>query len=502
MRTVNVRIVSTVAVLAHRLASELEDAGLGPIRVVRRKPKAFDLRHRPSVPAARVAEILRVMQPLRPEVCVDEHLPDGVDVEVRLGGSQPGRYQLRIVTETPAMEERLRAAVGGLGFRDAAVVRRPSASNVLLHCRTVPAFVRQALRWVLSREGIDVVDYEPFQIEGLHELELWVSDPEQGAKPARDRVPIAVLTDDMEAGRRLADLLRPEGFQIATVRVCTSFDKHWVHMDRFGVCPGVFEELGAGAETAKLQAILYEFMVAEAVDLQRYPLRVLESIDLDTLSEETGAWAAMMIPLAAARAGELRAYDGPFPERFPITIFTDGESEIQPLVQRLREAGFPEPQVRDEVRDLDKEHLEDNLIDGVLVKWGAAERWPKISSLVLKEVGRALDEVGGTGLRVQTEPAFEDTDPDIRIYFPARSIREGTLAERLASPRRFSLAIYAHDSERFPRLREALERMRFRRCLWLSSLDRDAEILYGGPPPACWRSCAPSSSASRACAPG
>ncbi len=471
----HIKVVTAIPRLGYDLAAELEKRGFTDVAVsTSDQVDSFAMSHGRGIPAGEIARLLDALKPFQPEhISRDDELQPN-EVRLLLGDTEPlDSWEVRIHTDSTGMLERCRELLEGLGFRNVGQELGVQGKNALVYGGATP-FARQVIRWQLRQAGLKIEEsrHEEWDDDD-DDILLTLSDPTLAGVPPLQRFAVEVLSDDPQAGGVLLERLRAAGFRclpLAPLSENSARDAH-ISLD-----PGPFGDDSASGELARLRVLVGDLLAEQGIDLTRYSLKVG--------GETRGLSATITLPLAACRSGRKRAYDGPYPERFRVTIYSDAPEAVKPLQADLRSAGFPDPGVQLVASLLDDDPGEERGPEkGFFVVWGAAGKQPVIARQVLEIVQKQMDQGGAsrTFPLCQVE-RFSSDDPDIWIYYPVLGVDDGRLLSKLADPARFRVKVYSAEPGEWSDLMEVLQRRGFASCEAVARSGAKASIDYGAAP--------------------
>lgn len=446
--------------LAVGQAWELKGLGMAEVRAGAHGH--YELRHRAGMSATELSIALEALVPLRPPTrSMGEDFD--VDFELRLGSSKRfSQYDLTLHCDSQRIADRLGDLLGPLGLKSDGSEVSHQSENALKY-GGAPQVLRDLIRWQAAQEGVQIRESKDWD-EDDNDIWLYVRDPEMAGRPAREFVRVQLETDDPAAVEPLAASLRQRGFAHVELRPLMT-DGAWGQ--RFLVAPGRLGWEESSMELATVHVAVSELLQAQGVDSGRYPVQKHE--------EEQGEEARVSLPLQQWRRGDLRPYEGPYPERFDIRIRTEDPSKAEGLEAALREAGFPHVLF---------EHGHESDLIGYTLRWGAAAGAPGLAEKIRSAVESSMRAIGAT-------PGFElalrqtdERDQDVVIDFPVLGIDDGALAERvLGTAHRYNLSLRCPASAHVEDLLTALRDMGFLRAEHLERMDAESpKISYGGAP--------------------
>jgi|GEM_PF-637504 len=461
---ITVQVVSAWGGLGLQLATELE--GCGRWRVVPRTDavSGVHLRYGPAVATATLRDLCRDLEPLEPELRVEDDLGDVLVLEV--GPTEaPDRYNIVLFAEDDELAERVRDSLQALGFRVVRVSHEVAEKSQLLY-GGAPAIARQVIRRVLAGHGVKAGEESKWSEEDL-DIYLYLVDEALAKLPPRQRHTVRVLCDDPETSELMAAKLAEAGFErVRRMGLDELPDEVEADELRFAAATGPF---GKTLDGARLLTLANEVYAQLEVDAERYPLQVEEYEEL----------AVIALPIAACREGLVPTYDGPFPDRFRVRLYTDAPGRVADLLARLQTMGFARVEV------VDGGSLPGE-IAGFELRLGAAAKFPSIADPLRQHVEETMRALGaGPDLELRVEKALSDDDPDIWVVVPVEGVADGSLAARLRSPGRFACTIRCRDTDDLaPTLERRLRGWGFRSLSidpeFFMADNRSVEIAYGG----------------------
>ncbi len=443
-----------------------EAAGLGDAEVLGEASDSYELRHGKGIAMRDLGPMLAVLEPLRPPTRAVNDLGDA-DVELRLGMSAPASdYNLTLYGNSRRICERMGRLLGPIGMSSQSDKLGKQEGNVLDY-GGAPLMLRQLIRWLSLREGIDLRENKEWD-EDDDDIWLHVRDPEQEGRPAREYVDVVVETDAPAEVGPLVEALGKRGFANVTTAAMTT-DGTWGR--RFLVAPGPFDWEDGGMESSMLDVSMGELLEGAGVDLQRYPIERLQE------PHNQPANARLSVPMKAWRQEELRAYAGPHPERFDLRVRVDSPTAAETLRDALHEAGFPHVLI--------EETPASDLV-GYCITWGAAANESTIASSLRRVVEAEMERIGAAPEHVLGTRESDEHDQEVIIDFPLTGIDDGGLACRiLATADRYDVSLRTATSPVVEPLLERLKALGFDGANHLEHHDvGTARISYGGAPPA------------------
>jgi hypothetical protein len=182
-----------------------------------------------------------------------------------------------------------------------------------------------------------------------------------------------------------------------------------------------------------------------------------------------------VLPIARCLAGGVRAYAGPYPDRFNVKVITDDERRVSSLRARLTEAGFRGVEV-EEAGDPTETLL------GFHVAWGAARLEPAVAEHIKDAMATEMLALGATVAFRPTYSDLEDTDVTVRITFPTLGIADGSLLGRATAPGRFNLRIHCPNLSSVDFIVADFAPWGFARCDSAVGSEPNPMIKFGGAP--------------------
>jgi MoxR-like ATPase len=466
----SIKIISPLTAFAYDVAGHLESKGVGPLTVHTAEVRAFRIRHKPTVPARDVARLLAGLDYMQPsDIASDDQLES--DIEMWLGDPWArDECEVTIISDSTAHLDKLRELVTGLGFGIGELSVRLLDEDLLMYGEA-PSFPRQLLRWHVARLGARPLERQDSDYE--EHLCLMQRDPLLAGKPFTERFRVSIISDDDKIAQDLAERLGKQGFRVGTIAPLSEAD---ARQQAIGLRNGPFSSKRAPAESARLRVAVEDLLLERRVDTKRFPVVVSEG-------DEGEMEARITLPLRACASGSKRAYSGPFPERFPVNLFTDNAAAVAGLAARLKAAGFDQVQVR-VVPSLLDEPAGSDFIAGFAVRWGAAGNEADIASAIRTAVQSEKQEADPESrftLRIHASLGAAETRVD--IFFPDKGVRDGSLIVRVADPKAFSVKLHAPDPDEWKDLVSELGTWGFKAVATEASDSTSREISYGGAPP-------------------
>ena len=456
------RIRSDLHELNQDIARVYEASGAGTAEIRSERSAGYELRHIKGMSMADLAPTLEALRPLLPPTRAVDELGDA-DLELRLGGrAARGEFRLAIHGNSERICEHVADLLRPVGLQAESRRLAKQEANVVEY-GGAPAVVRQLVRWVLAREGIEVRENKAW---GDEDRDVWVHvrDPLQEGRPAREYVPVIIETDDHDAVAPLIAALAERGFAQVTTQALAPAGS-WGR--RFGVQPGALAWEETGMELALLEVSLGELLEQQGVDALRYPV--------ERQHEGESAAAHLCVPIGAWRKGELRPYAGAHAERFDLRIRCEQTAPAADLRQALHESGFPHVLV--EVADPEE-------LIGYSITWGAAARETEIADRLRSVVEQDMARLGVGPEFLLAINESDDDDQEVVIDFPVLGLRDGELLDRImATADGYDVSLRTADSPLVRPLLAHLRELGFERVDHSEHHDVDrAQISYGGAP--------------------
>lgn len=451
-----IRLLSHHLVLAESVAAALREHG----HAVEVRPDTVfecELRYGPETPLAQVTGVVEQLKPLLPAVGRAAAL-DGADLELRLGEAKPfGSWEVKLYADGEAIADRLRTRLSALGFRDDGTSVEDVSENVLRY-GGASAFARQAIRWLLAREGIKVAESKMWGDDD-DDVWLYVRDPSFEGRSAKQRYPVEIHGDDYERMDGLKAALGAAGFEQVSVR---SLDVE--RRPSFRLTPGPMTKDPMAA--LELREVVEGWLAGQEVDPARFPLRVEE--------EGGGGHARIELPIGAWAGERLRPWAGAWPDRWEVVIRTDDPAGTADLRAALAERGYTDVRV---------EALPPSTL-GFALRWGAAKGEPEVADW-MRGLGEGLvDEAArARGYGLSVADTLDDDDPRVIFELPLAAARRMPMADRVREAARgfdFSLKTPSPDDVRT--LTDQLRAMPWKEFEVETEGEVDPEIQYGGAP--------------------
>lgn len=472
--SMQITIATSTPQLGYALAADLETRGFHGVMVNTCPVKTYSLHHGQAVPAAEVARLLDALKPLQPETIVRDEEIDPDQIRLNLGDEKPlSAWECRIQTDSPGMLEKVRDLLDNMGYRDLGNELGLQEKNSLVYGGATP-FARHVIRWQMRNLGIKIEEsrHEEWEDED-DDLILSISDPTLVGMSPQQRFEVEVFTDEIQAGDLLSERLQSAGFRVRPVQILRENN---ALQSLLNIVPGPFGNELASGELARLRVLVSDLLNEQGIDQTRYPLKVG--------GESKGLTAVVTLPLEVCRAGRRRAYDGPFPERFNIKIYSDDPPAVMGLTQKLVDGGFCHPEVVTMGSLLDDGSSDSKPPEkGFFLVYGAAGKQTdiirKLQDLVLEEMTACG---AASSFHLNQSGRFHDDDPDIWIYFPVKGVADGTLLKKLAEPGRFRLKVYCPEPDEWADIIALLEKQGFAACEAVSRSGTKPSIEYGAAP--------------------
>lgn len=451
-----IRIISDVSPLARSLARTLEARDQRvEIRDEHRSTTA--LYYPEGTDLDQLALILEAARPLLPTV----HQRADLDcVELHLGDEQSlDTWSVRIYCDSEIFAKQVQSTLSEYDFEDVEVSISPQDTGLLKY-GGASLFARQVIRRVLADHSVRVNEEKAWSSDD-NDVWIYFPDPSYDGVDLKSSVPIEILGDDLASMLALQDHLKHAGYKRIEVRLLDSDAQPSFHLDH-----GPFRR-DAG-EQFVLEHSVRAFLHSQGLDAQRYPLT--------TASDSQNSVCAIHLPLGQWGRGELPPTGGAFPDRWQIHLRTDDPERVEPLAQRLLEAGY----IHQKILPLPATSF------GFLMRWQAAARIPQVSDFLQGELEKFIRELGPpAGLSLTTVEHSEPREAFIEIDLPTQYLDEPSLLARVArhtSAWETTLKIKAEDE--YPRLIQQLRALNFEEF----EVDTDnsvsqPEIRYGGAPP-------------------
>ncbi|MGL4553122.1 MAG: AAA family ATPase, partial [Gemmataceae bacterium] len=310
-----------------------------------------------------------------------------------------------------------------------------------------PLAARQLLRWGLARAGVKVPDSGPGSDSDTNSITLYAIDPEQAARPMRERFGLRLLTDDLAAVEELRLRLESEGFRVDQVELLNP--ESMGDQPRFKLEAGPFAPRRAPSELARLRVAVEDLLSRHGIDPARFPLQVSD--------RSRASQAVIELPLARLRGPAARPYAGSFPERFAVNVHTDAPDRVGVLQDALRDGGFVRQTVKLVPSLLDRPHEE--IPAGMQLRWANAGRDAGVAAALRARAEQAARSAG-SALPLEAFDRTGDSD-EVDLYFPVKGVADGTLAAWLADPRRYRLRLQGLEGEDAAEIETALKAMGF-----------------------------------------
>lgn len=453
-----VRLVTLFAPLAESLSEALKARGH---EVELRLSSATEsaLRYAPSVSLDQVTGLVEQIKPLLPSVTLDNSL-SGVDAEIHLGTNKSlGNWDLKVRTDSEELGERLRRTFQTLGYRDSGIEFEQPDQSIIKY-GGADAFARQIVRWFLAQEGVHTSEDKDWDDDD-NDIWVYVKDPSFVGKSPKQRYPIDVMGDDYEQALALKDCLVQAGFEKVEVRSLDSEKR-----PRFWLHPGPL--LRHDDEPLELRTLVQQFLNEHGVDEDKFPLSYQDDGDRGR--------AVIHLPLGLHARGELRPWEGNWPERWELMLRTDDLSGTEPLMRQFSERGFVGAKMQS---------LSDKAFAFAIRCSPDAKHCG-----VLDEIKEAVDTaLAARGLEDDNKVAIsvvaaEDPDANDRIVLelPFRAAGRMPYAERLREAARgWEFALKTPRAGEYPELEATLRELPWSE--FAAQADSGSpEIQYGGAP--------------------
>lgn len=204
-----------------------------------------------------------------------------------------------------------------------------------------PSLAVRGLRWLFMRAGFEVVEAYLASLDP-HRIELDLVDPAIAAQSPRERFGMQVFTDDPADGEAFATRLRAEGFRVQV----RSIGESWLAQRsprQLTIEAGPLTTHELAEELSAIREHTRDFLLERGVDLEAFPVvdETLAGLPRSQVGIEMPD--RVVLPLAALRRGELRAYGGTPHARFHVTVRSDDAARSEPVLAMLRDMGFADP---------------------------------------------------------------------------------------------------------------------------------------------------------------
>ena len=434
----NVRVVPEHDSLAALVSQHLGEGGfvarpkLGPAT-------CCVLRVRDTLGAEARAQLLERLKPLAPTVSAvtAEELgpltPNGagmVDAELLLGARDSfDSINLRVSVDEPALAETLNTAFTDCGFEMASpevrVVRR-----TVLRYGGAPPFLRQVIRFVLARRGLDVPEACEWSTK---DKDVWLEllDPDLQRLSPRERYAVTVRTDDTALAAPLIAALSALGCRVEVARLGPTPEGR---PHRFAIDYGSLALLRDDSLIEELRETVRSQLAEAGVDEARFPLVVAHS--------QNALGATVSLPLASFNANAMRPYGTCDAARFPVTVFADDPDLAGPFLAKLEALGF----VGTEVKLLGEKLPVVRLSVGTL-RDEAPLLLESLKTLVTTESSAAAS---GDPAPVE-ERTLGSEDERVLIVLPLRALAEDTARSRvLGTSAKWNVVVYTERGKPGP----------------------------------------------------
>ena len=339
----SVRVLSLHTHLAELVVDHFQT--LGHVAEVREADASqLVLRVRPALSVDDRASLLAALRPYAPRV--EEVASLDVDAELHLGA--PGGLsgvEVRIATDCPDACEALSESLGAIGLPSARC-ETTLVSESVMRFGGASRFVRQTLRWLLARQGIERVQEQKVWETSDSDVWVYAPHPKLAALPPRQRFEVLVRTDDSAAAKPMLARLEGAGFRVNVAPLELPFDGR---ATKFTFDPGPFARVGSPEDHKILLEAVRTLLVDRCVHPDRWPLAEAAPPVRSARARvrppgfETGGSslvATIDLPLGALARGELRPYDGRGADRYEVIVRAETEAHGQEVIAALRELGF------------------------------------------------------------------------------------------------------------------------------------------------------------------
>ena len=447
------RVVTEIGFLASEMQKHFRETGLD-VTTESRSVQVPELIMRPGLSADDIISILSQINPFRPKITVSESLGD-VDVELCLGEARElSEWKLHMYVEGEDFSKKVSGPLHAMGFSDSGHSNTRVEENEMKY-GGASDFARGVIAWFARSLGITDIKQTKTWSDSDHDIYLRVIDPV--TENPKGLAEITLKGDDLTALIALQGTLSGLGF----AKVSVVHDPEAGEQFSLRAGPFTHDE----AALAELTTTVSSYLDEQGVVSESHPLKT---------NTDVGS-VVVTLPIQSYRDGGMERYAGDDPSRWNITIRTDAEEEVAPLVETLEGLGY-EVDVEDELPSGTYAfHLRTGEISEFEETYGAIR--DAVTALI---EGSGLDEENQ-----ELEEGDTDNEPDnVYIDLPLELLRSGNKEELKlrAMASNYNFRLKTPDSEGYDGLYSDMEGWGF------SSIGREDEtpsapnIKYGGAP--------------------
>ena len=254
--------------LPYLIAAHLEDIGHEPeLNLSNTADQRFRLYHGKHVSAKAIDSLLDELKPFAPSPIKDEHIAEDV-LRLVLPMNQAGKFRLHVSADSHRQLGWLQdVVVQGLGMDQMANKLKLIDANEI-HYGSAPAWLRQAIRFVLQNKGgIQAREIRKFS-EDDPDIYLNIRDPQAERFPLKDRTKVMIASDDPALGESFKQILEQKGFSCLPVMTIHQED---LEASFLGIRTGWIEHDYPMVDLNELRNQVKTFAQTHKVDFERLP---------------------------------------------------------------------------------------------------------------------------------------------------------------------------------------------------------------------------------------